>query len=210
MPGSTCVLLAVLCLCGASVAVYGAQEDDAARSYLKDGRSSARSRKPEDVKNVLVLLADDEGFEMPVYGNNKIKTPHLDDLAKRSLTFTNAFTSVSSCSPSRSAVLTGLPQHQNGMYGLHNTYYHYNSFDAVRSLPRLLNSSGEYWTGIIGKKHVGPDYVYPFPFAFTEENDNILQVSRNITYMKNLAHDFLSRAKGRPFFLYVAFMDPHR
>uniref|UniRef100_A0A3Q3WSS4 Sulfatase N-terminal domain-containing protein n=1 Tax=Mola mola TaxID=94237 RepID=A0A3Q3WSS4_MOLML len=37
-------------------------------------------------------------------------TPHLRSLAQRSLVFSNAFTSVSSCSPSRSTILTGLPQ----------------------------------------------------------------------------------------------------
>ena len=38
----------------------------------------------------------------------------------------------------RSTVLTGLPNHQNGMYGLHQDIQHYNSFDAVKSLPLIL------------------------------------------------------------------------
>ena len=52
----------------------------------------------------------------------------------------------------------GLPQHQNGMYGLHQGYHHFNSFDTVRSLPLLLHQAGVR-TGIIGKKHVGPEDV---------------------------------------------------
>lgn len=44
---------------------------------------------------------DDVGFESGVYGNNVCKTPHIDELAERSLVFDNAFTTVSSCSPSR-------------------------------------------------------------------------------------------------------------
>lgn len=83
-------------------------------------------------KNVLFLLLDDAGFQTPVYGNTHVKTPNIDALAQRSLVFTRAFTSVSSCSPSRSAVLTGLPQHQNGMYGLHGGAQHFSSFDEVR------------------------------------------------------------------------------
>ena len=55
-------------------------------------------------------------------------------------------------------ILLGLPQHQNGMYGLHHTVHHFNSFDAVRSLPKILQSEG-IRTGIIGKKHVGPEAV---------------------------------------------------
>ena len=54
--------------------------------------------------------ADDGGFESGTYNNSAIATPHLDALARRSLVFRNAFTSVSSCSPSCASLLTGLPQ----------------------------------------------------------------------------------------------------
>uniref|UniRef100_A0A3Q4AYX7 Sulfatase N-terminal domain-containing protein n=1 Tax=Mola mola TaxID=94237 RepID=A0A3Q4AYX7_MOLML len=132
-------------------------------------------------------------------------TPHLRSLAQRSLVFSNAFTSVSSCSPSRSTILTGLPQHQNGMYGLHQGVHHFNSFDGVQSLPLLLSQANIH-TGIIGKKHVGPGSVYPFDFAYTEENGSVLQVGRNITRIKLLVRKFFQRS----FFLYVAFHDTHR
>ncbi|XP_074245139.1 N-sulfoglucosamine sulfohydrolase isoform X1 [Saimiri boliviensis] len=153
--------------------------------------------------------ADDGGFESGAYNNSAIATPHLDALARRSLLFRNAFTSVSSCSPSRASLLTGLPQHQNGMYGLHQDVHHFNSFDRVRSLPLLLKQAGVR-TGIIGKKHVGPETVYPFDFAYTEENSSVLQVGRNITRIKLLVRKFLQTQDDRPFFLYVAFHDPHR
>ena len=50
-------------------------------------------------KNAILLLADDGGFEMRSYLNKICQTPNLDYLAKESLLFNNAFTSVSSCSP---------------------------------------------------------------------------------------------------------------
>ena len=65
-------------------------------------------------KNVLVLVADDMGFEISSLGNNVIHTPNIDNLKKNSLVYNNAYTTVSSCSPSRSTILTGLPNHQNG------------------------------------------------------------------------------------------------
>ncbi|XP_069810941.1 N-sulphoglucosamine sulphohydrolase [Dendropsophus ebraccatus] len=160
-------------------------------------------------RNVLMIIGDDAGFETDVYNNTAIQTPHLRELAKRSVIFKNAFTSVSSCSPSRGAILTGLPQHQNGIYGLHQDVHHFNSFDEVRSLPLLLSQAG-IRTGIIGKKHVGPEAVYPFDFAYTEENSSVLQVGRNITRIKLLVRKFLQSKDKRPFFLYVAFHDPHR
>ncbi|KYM76805.1 N-sulfoglucosamine sulfohydrolase [Atta colombica] len=166
--------------------------------------------KTDTVKtNVLLLLADDAGFQMRSYLNKICQTPNLDKLAKESLLFNNAYTSVSSCSPSRSTILTGLPSHQNGMYGLHHGIHHFNSFDNVQSLPKILKRNN-IRTGIIGKKHVGPNNVYPFDFAHTEENNSILQVGRNITYIKLLVREFLSQNKTQPFFLYVAFHDPHR
>lgn len=112
---------------------------------------------------------------------------------------------------SRSSLLTGLPSHQNGMYGLHHGVHHFNSFDKVQSLPKILKENNirtgefkfddcgssminfKYFTGIIGKKHVGPSDVYPFDFSETEENNSILQVGRNITKMKLLVREFLSQ-----------------
>ncbi|XP_050409327.2 N-sulphoglucosamine sulphohydrolase [Patella vulgata] len=159
--------------------------------------------------NVLVLLGDDAGVQMSAYNNAAIKSPNFDKLSERSVVFSHGFTSVSSCSPSRSVVLTGQPQHQNGMYGLHHNPHHFNTFDSVQSLPVML---GDYniRTGIIGKKHVGPDYVYKFDYEQTEENNNLDQVGRNITCMKNLVHEFLNDNDTRPFFLYIGIHDPHR
>ena len=162
-------------------------------------------------KNVLVLIGDDFGIQSTPYGNPVSKTPNLEALAKRSVLFKNGYTSVSSCSPSRSTILTGLPQHENGMYGLHHSVHHFQSFDGVQSLPIILNKTGNIRTGIIGKKHVGPDYVYPFDYSKTEENGYSLnQVGRNITFIKELAREFLEMYSKGPFLLYIGFFDTHR
>lgn len=160
-------------------------------------------------KNVLFLLADDGGFEIGAYRNKIVQTPNLDDLARESLIFNNAFTSVSSCSPSRAAILTGTPSHQNGMYGLHQGVHHFNSFDHISSLPTVLRKS-KVATGIIGKKHVGPSTVFNFDYERTEEKYPINQVGRNITQIKLFVREFLQTYKTQPFFLMVAFHDPHR
>ncbi|XP_014671404.1 PREDICTED: N-sulphoglucosamine sulphohydrolase-like [Priapulus caudatus] len=186
------IVILVLCFCLIKLS-----------STVKYSKSKATQR------NLLLIVADDAGFETSVYNNTVCYTPNLDKLAKRSVVFDRAFTSVSSCSPSRSAILTGLPQHQNGMYGLHQQLHHFNTFDNVQSASKILSDAGIH-TGIIGKKHVGPETVYPFDFAQTEENNSILQVGRNITHIKLLVRHFLSEAASRPFFLYVAFHDPHR
>ncbi|KAG8038959.1 hypothetical protein G9C98_003266 [Cotesia typhae] len=70
-------------------------------------------------RNAILMLADDAGFEMRSYRNKICQAPNLDKLAKEGLIFNNAYTSVSSCSPSRSAILTGLPSHQNAFHDPH-------------------------------------------------------------------------------------------
>ncbi|XP_035777320.1 N-sulphoglucosamine sulphohydrolase-like [Anopheles albimanus] len=165
-----------------------------------------------EAKNVLLLLADDGGFEMGAYRNRIVQTPYLDALAKESLIFNNAYSSVSSCSPSRAAILTGLPEHQNGQYGLHNGVHNFNSFPKVRSIPTILSQHG-IRTGLIGKKHIGPGAAYRFDYERTEEQYPINQVGRNITQIKLFVREFLEQGKAAgndSFFLMVSFHDPHR
>lgn len=44
---------------------------------------------------------------------------------------------------------------------------------------------------------MGPETVYPFDFAFTEENSSVLQVGRNITRIKQLVRKFLQSQDDR-------------
>lgn len=74
--------------------------------FLGSSVESAAAPK-SDQKNVLLMFIDDGGFQMGAYGNKAVKTPNIDNFAKRSVLFKHGFTSVSSCSPSRSALLTG-------------------------------------------------------------------------------------------------------
>ncbi|XP_052863219.1 N-sulphoglucosamine sulphohydrolase [Anopheles cruzii] len=165
-----------------------------------------------EAKNVLLLLADDGGFEMGSYRNRIVQTPYLDALAKESLIFNNAYASVSSCSPSRASILTGMPEHQNGQYGLHNGVHNFNSLPKVNSISSILTRHG-IRTGLIGKKHIGPDDTYRFDYERTEEQYPINQVGRNITQIKLFVREFLQQSKASgndSFFLMVSFHDPHR
>uniref|UniRef100_A0A182VGY4 Sulfatase N-terminal domain-containing protein n=1 Tax=Anopheles merus TaxID=30066 RepID=A0A182VGY4_ANOME len=158
------------------------------------------------------MLPDDGGFEMGAYRNRIVQTPFLDALAKESLIFNNAYASVSSCSPSRASILTGMPEHQNGQYGLHNGVHNFNSLPKVHSISSMLGKAG-IRTGLIGKKHVGPDETYKFDYERTEEQYPINQVGRNITQIKLFVREFLQQTKSSSngsFFLMVSFHDPHR
>ncbi|SVE61427.1 uncharacterized protein METZ01_LOCUS514281, partial [marine metagenome] len=67
-------------------------------------KAEAASRPP----NIIFILADDLGWaELGSYGNQFNETPHLDQLAKEGLRFTQAYASAPVCSPYRAAFLTG-------------------------------------------------------------------------------------------------------
>src|SRR5690349_9993599 len=94
----------------------------------------AAERQP---RNVVLLIADDLGFQLGCYGDKKIRTPHIDALAKNGVRFTHAFAAVASCSPSRSTLYTGLHTHTSGQYGLAHDVHNFHTRDQVQSLPRL-------------------------------------------------------------------------
>lgn len=59
--------------------------------------------------NVIFILADDLGWaDTGVYGSQFFETPHIDALAERGMTFTNAYAAAAICSPTRASILTGL------------------------------------------------------------------------------------------------------
>ena len=77
-------------------------------------------------KNVILYVVDDQGTtDAGCYGNDVIKTPGLDLLAKHGTRFTHGFCTTASCSASRSVILTGLYNHANGQYGHQHSYHHF-------------------------------------------------------------------------------------
>ncbi|MGA0556430.1 sulfatase [Larkinella sp. VNQ87] len=161
--------------------------------------------------NIVLIVADDHGREaLGCYGNPVIKTPHLDQLAAEGTRFTNAFCTTASCSPSRSVLLTGLHNHANGMYGLEHREHHFDSFDAVQSLPVLLEKAG-YQTVRVGKFHVAPERVYHFQNVLQAGGTNDpASIGRSPVAMADLCYPLFSDASDKPFFLYFATDDPHR
>lgn len=67
--------------------------------------ASAEVKQP----NVVLIFADDMGYgDVSAYdAKSKIKTPHLDRLAKGGMRFTDAHSASAVCTPSRYALLTG-------------------------------------------------------------------------------------------------------
>ena len=163
-------------------------------------------RQPRPRRNVLLLIADDQGRDLGCYGNTAISTPHVDGLAASGVRFTNGFSTVASCSPSRSVLYTGLFTHTSGQYGLAHAIHNQSTLEDVPSLPRMLKAAG-YTTGIVGKLHVKPASVYPFDYHVEGKE---IAGNRDVAAMARKAQEFISGAGSTPFFLIVGYSDPHR
>ena len=153
-------------------------------------------------KNVVLLVADDLGMQVGCYGDKVAKTPNIDALAASGTRFTHGFASVSSCSPSRATLLTGMPTHMCGQYGLAHATHNAHSFRTVKGLPALLAPAG-YRSGVIAKLHVQPKEVFPFDAEIAGNGRNPVQIAEQ-------TKKFLADTGDKPFFLLVGFTDPHR
>ncbi|MBC8354480.1 MAG: arylsulfatase [Planctomycetes bacterium] len=110
--------------------------------------------------NVIVVMADDLGIGdvSPTNPNCKIKTPHLQKMANEGLTFLDAHTPSSVCTPTRYGLLTGRYNWRSTLARgvLSGRSEHLIPADRP-TLGHLMRGAG-YHTAMIGKWHLGWDW----------------------------------------------------
>ncbi|MGY8767636.1 MAG: arylsulfatase [Pirellulales bacterium] len=116
--------------------------------------------------NIVLMMTDDQGYA-PVgrHGHPWIETPNLDHFYDNSLHFTRFLVSPT-CSPTRSAIMTGRHPMKNGI--THTILERERMTLDATILPQVLKSAG-YTTGIFGKWHLGDEEPYqPHSRGFDE------------------------------------------
>ena len=178
------------------------------------GATAAAADRP----NIVFIMTDDHAAHaIGAYGSRVNQTPNLDRLAREGALLENVFATNSICTPSRAAILTGQYSHINGVTV-------FNRFDSSRMTVARLLQKGGYYTGMIGKWHLGSDPVgfdrweilpgqgaYNNPLLYTATGEKTYTGRYATDVITDLAIDFVQkRPRNQPFFLMVHHKAPHR
>ena len=113
---------------------------------------------PSDRPNILVIMSDQHSKHvLGAYGNEIVRTPHLDNLAQRGMRFDACYCPSPLCVPSRMSFSTGRTPSQNRVWT--------NRHSLGSNIPTWAHSLGThgYETALIGRMHfVGPDQRHGF------------------------------------------------
>jgi arylsulfatase A-like enzyme len=168
--------------------------------------------------NIVFIMSDDHAAHaISAYGSRVNRTPNIDRLAKEGMLLSNVFATNSICTPSRATILTGQYSHVNGVTM-------FNRFDSSRLTVAQLLHQGGYYTGMIGKWHLGSDPVgfdrweifpgqgaYTSPILYTATSETTYTGRYATDVITDLALDFIrNRPRGKPFFLMLHHKAPHR
>lgn len=186
--------------------------------------------------NFIVILVDDLGYgDTGAYGSTRNQTPHIDQLAREGLRFTDFHSNGPMCTPTRAALLTGRYQNRLGpafesplgaddkgmpleqvtlAEALADAGYvsgAYGKWHLGRFPPWLPTSQGfdEFW-GLgsgDGDHHSHMDRSGRKDWWHNEESQ--MEVGYTAELISDHSIDFIERNKERPFFLYVPHLAIH-
>tara|TARA_R110002095_G_scaffold212746_3_gene202483 strand:- start:1037 stop:2458 length:1422 start_codon:yes stop_codon:yes gene_type:complete len=205
-------------------------------SYLTGYYSPVSEAAAKQKPNIIFIMADDLGYaELGCYGQTKIKTPHIDQLAAEGMKFTQAYAGSMVCQPSRSVLMTG--QH-TGHTAVRANDLNQLLYDEDQTVAEVLKEAG-YATGVFGKWGLGYEgspghpnrqgfdqftgellqvhahFYYPFWIWRNEEKVMLPENENNQRgrYIHDLIHEdaksFIRQNQKQPFFAYLPYIIPH-
>lgn len=186
--------------------------------------------------NVVIALCDDLGAgDLGCTGHPWIRTPNLDRFAGEGIRFTQFYAAAPVCSPSRAGLLTGRTPNRCGIYDWISAGSPVHLRDSETTPASLLRERG-YATCLSGKWHLngvetvegpGSPSRHGFSHWFATQNNaapshfnpvNFFRNGRPAGELKGFSADLIveeavrwmeSVPRSQPFFLYLAFHEPH-
>jgi arylsulfatase B len=196
----------------------------------------AASKQLRKRPNIVILLADDLGWGDVGYHGSRIKTPHVDRLAREGVRLEN-FHVCPLCSPTRAGLMTGRWPIRYGMgKSVITPWRRYGLPTTEHTIADLVARAGYDRRGAFGKWHLGHYLKKYLPLNrgftqfyghyngafdyFTHKREGELDWHRNFETCRDEGYstDLIGReaarfvsesSPGTPFFLYVAFNAPH-
>jgi len=172
------------------------------------------TRNPSARPNILLVVADDHSWpHAGAYGDKFVRTPVFDRIAAEGVLFTHSFSACPSCTPSRTALLTGRHIWQTGEAGVL-----YGTIPAGLPLVTHALEDAGYRTGFTGKGwapgdwHAGGLTRHPNGKEFNQRKHPapIAAGLDDRDYAANFA-DFLADGDpAKPFFFWLGSTEPHR
>ncbi len=111
--------------------------------------------------NILFILVDDFGYhDISCNGSKIYQTPNIDNLAKNSVSFENAYASYPRCVPSRYALMTAT-------YPVNEDHGDLGKIDPAKNFIKQFKANG-YSSFFVGKWHLGSDESSPVGFGYDQ------------------------------------------
>lgn len=187
--------------------------------------------------NIIVVLADDLGYgDLACYGNEVVKTPHLDQFAKEGLRFTDCYAASANCSPSRAGLMTGRTPWRVGIHNWIPMMSPMHVQESEITVATLLRESG-YETCQVGKWHLNGLFNLPgqpqpsdhgFNHWFSVQNNALPNHRNPYNFVRNgipvgeiegfsagiVTDEAIrwmneDREMEKPFFMFVCYHEPH-
>ncbi len=193
----------------------------------------------EGPPNIVFIMADDLGYgDLGTYGQEMIRTPHLDRMAAGGLRFTQFYAGSTVCAPSRAVLMTGL--HTGHVHVRNNVGWQPRGDVPLRSedvtIAEVLKEAG-YTTGAFGKWALGLKDTPGAPsrqgfdafFGYEDQSEahhyhvatlqqiedgevvdvEVDSLAYSHDLIMNEAFEFVRRHRDEPFFLYLPVTIPH-
>jgi arylsulfatase A-like enzyme len=155
--------------------------------------------RDERLSVVLVTLDTTRADALSCLGAPAGTTPRLDAFAARAALFTEARSDSNVTNPSHASIMSGMRALDHGVLN------HWTQLpDGVDTLPEAFARAGYSTAGFASSRHVGPD----FGWRGFEVLPN-MRGDRSARETTDLALEWLSGARDRPYFLWVHYWDPH-